>query len=84
MSEKELRETLTHFSRRSIARFCMEPRTFEEVISHMMEKAGWSYNLAYVFVAEHLGVLEKEKAVRPIEEGWMTTEEAAEVLRKYF
>lgn len=84
MSEKELRETLTHFSRRSIARFCTEPRTFEEVINHMVEKAGWSYNLAYVFVAEHLGVLEKEKAVSPVEGGWMTTEEATEVLRKYF
>jgi hypothetical protein len=84
MSEKELREILTHFSRRSIARFCTEPRTFEEVISHMMEKAGWSYNLAYVFVAEHLGVLEKEKAVKPVEGKWATTEAATEVLAKYF
>jgi len=84
MSEKALREILTHFSRRSIARFCTEPRTFEEVISHMMEKVGWSYNLAYVFVAEHIGVLERENAVRPVEGGWMTTEEATEVLRKYF
>ena len=84
MSEKALREILTHFSRRSIARFCTEPRTFEEVISHMMEKVGWSYNLAYVFVAEHIGVLERENAVRPVEGRWMTTEEATEVLRKYF
>lgn len=84
MSDKALREILTHFSRRSIARFCTEPRTFEEVISHMMEKAGWSYNLAYVFVAEHIGVLEKENAVRPVEGRWMTTNEATEVLRKYF
>ena len=50
----------------------------------MMEKAGWSYNLAYVFVAEHIGVLEKENAVRPVEGRWMTTNEATEVLRKYF
>ena len=84
MSEKELREILTHFSRRSIARFCTDPRTFEAVINHMMEKTGWNYNLAYVFVAEHLGVLEKEKAVKPVEGKWMTTEAAKEVLTKYF
>ena len=84
MNAKELREILMHFSRRSIARFCTEPRTFEEVIIHMMEKAGWSYNLAYVFVAEHLGVLEKAKAVRPVEGRWVTTEAAAEILKKYF
>ena len=84
MNPKKLREILKHFSRRSIARFCTKPRTFEEVISHMMEKAGWSHNLAYVFVAEHLGVLEKAQAVRSVEGRWVTTQAAAEVLKKYF
>jgi len=84
MNPKELRDLLLHFSRRSIARFCTEPRTFEEVISHMMEKAGWSHDLAHVFVAEHLGVLEKAQAVRPIGGRWVTTEAAAEALKKYF
>jgi len=84
MNPKELREILKHFSRRSIASFCTKSRTFEEVIGHMMEKAGWSHNLAYVFVAENLGVLEKAQAVRPIEGRWVTTKAAAEVLKKYF
>ena len=50
----------------------------------MMEKAGWSHNLAYVFAAEHLGVLEKAQAVRSVEGRWVTTQAAAEVLKKYF
>lgn len=84
MNPEELRETLIHFSRRFIARFCTEPRTFEEVISHMMEKMGWGHDLAYVFVAEHLGVLEETRAVRHVEGRWVTTEAAAEALRRYF
>lgn len=84
MKPKELREILQHYHRRAIALFCTEPRTFDEVIDHMMEKVGWSHELAYVLVGEHLGVLEKAEAVRSVEGNWVTTEAAAEALRRYF
>jgi hypothetical protein len=84
MKPKDFRELFQHYHRRAIARFCVEPRTFEEVISHMMEKAGWNQDLAYVLVGEHMAVLEKSQAVRRVDTKWVTTEAAAEALRKYF
>lgn len=84
MKPKELKEHLQHYYRRSIARFCTEPRAFEEIIDHMMEKVGWNHNLAYVLVAEHLGLLEKARAVRSVEGKWVVTEAAADALRRYF
>lgn len=84
MKPRELREILHHYYRRTIARFCTEPRTFEEIIDHMMEKVGWNHDLAYVLVGEHLGLLEKEQAVRTVEGVWVTTEAAAEALKRYF
>jgi len=84
MNPREMRELLQHYYRRTIARFCLEPRTFEEVIAHMMEKVGWSHDLAYVLIGEHLAALEKSEAVKPVEGKWLTSDVAAEVLRKYF
>lgn len=84
MKPKELREILQHYYRRTIARFCAEPRTFEEIIVHMVEKVGWSHDLAYVLVGEHLGLLERAQAVRTVGGRWVSTEAAAEALRKYF
>ena len=84
MKPKEYKELLQHPHRRIIARFCLEPRTFEEVIGHMMEKAGWNHDLAYVLAGEHIAMLEKKQAIKPVGDRWMTTEAAAEALRKYF
>jgi len=84
MKPKDFQELLQHYHRRAVARFCLEPRTFEEVIVHMMEKTGWNHDLAYVLVAEHLGSLEKSQAVKHSDGKWVTTDVAAEALKKYF
>jgi len=84
MKPKEYKELLQHPYRRIIARFCLEPRTFEEVIGYMMEKVGWNHDLAYVLVGEHIAMLEKKQAMKPVDDRWMTTDAAAEALRRYF
>ncbi|MBS7619396.1 hypothetical protein KEJ21_01960 [Candidatus Bathyarchaeota archaeon] len=84
MSLKEIREILEHFHRRAIARYCLEPRTFEEIINYMMEKTDWNHDLAYVLVGEHLAVLEKSHIVINVSGKWVTSKSAAEVLKKYF
>ena len=77
MKPKDFQELLQHYHRRAIARFCLEPRTFDEIIEYMMAKAGWNHDLAYVLVAEHMASLEKAQAVRRNAEKWVTTDVAA-------
>lgn len=84
MKPKDLQELLQHYHRRAITRFCLEPRTFEEVIGHMTANVGWSQDLAHVLVAEHMATLEKMKVIESVDGRWVTTEVAAEALRKFF
>ncbi|MGQ9679574.1 MAG: hypothetical protein ACUVV4_02240 [Candidatus Bathyarchaeia archaeon] len=84
MKPKEIREILQHFHRRSIAKYCLEPKSFDEIIKHMIEKTDWTHDLAYVLVAEHLAALEKNQIVINVDGKWITSKSAAEVLKKYF
>ncbi|MBS7651724.1 MAG: hypothetical protein QW638_08380 [Candidatus Bathyarchaeia archaeon] len=82
MGSKELRELLQHYYRRTIIRFCIEPRTFQEIVDHLAERAGIEHGLAHVLAAEHLAILEEKKAVKPTDGRWAATEEAIQALKK--
>lgn len=82
MSSKELRELLQHYYRRAIIRFCMEPKTFQEIVDHLAEKAGIERDLAYVLVAEHLAILEEKGAIKSVDGGWAATEAAIQALKR--
>ncbi len=82
MGSKELRELLQHHYRRVITRFCMEPRSFEEIVDHLSERAELEHDLAHVLAAEHLAILEERGAVKPIDGRWAATEAAIQALRR--
>jgi len=82
MGNRELRELLQHSYRRMIIRFCAEPRTFQEIVGHLSERAGIEHDLAHVLAAEHLAILEERGAVKPIDGRWAATEAALKILKR--